>query len=159
MKNNSNDTLSAIKNDIRSIGARVTSARIQVLDFLRKAQAPLSHSDIEKLLIKNALPAIDRITLYRVLDWLVDVGLAHTAANTRGVFCFTASNTNLEHKQHIHFRCNDCCRVICLDMPPPSVPELPKGFQISSIELEISGACSDCVENRSQQNSLSLRLA
>ena len=158
MRHHSDSPLSAIETTIRAIGARVTPARIQVLDLLQSAQGPLSHSDIEELLSKNALPAMDRVTLYRVLDWLVEVGLAHKAANTRGVFCFTAAQPNIEHKRHIHFRCNDCGRVICLDVPPPLPPELPKGFHIASVELDISGECPECVESHSYSDRHSVEL-
>jgi Fur family ferric uptake transcriptional regulator len=152
------DLHSTIESAIRATGARVTSARLQVLGLLQSSQGPLSHSDIEELLTRNALPEIDRVTLYRVLDWLVDVGLAHKAANTRGVFCFTVAQPNIEHKRHAHFRCNDCGKVICLDMPPPSPPKLPNGFRLASVELDISGECPDCVRTHphSDQHSIGM---
>lgn len=150
MIHHSESPYSAIKSAIRATGARVTSARIQVLNLLQTAKVPLSHSDIEDLLSKNALPEIDRVTLYRVLDWLVDVQLAHKAASMRGVYCFTAANPNIEHKQHMHFRCNDCGKVVCLDIPPPPPPELPSGFHLTKVEFDISGECPDCVHNHSK---------
>ena len=137
-------SFSDIEEKIRETGARVTSARVQVLAVLMSAKLPLSHSDIETVLAKSTSITLDRVTLYRVLDWLVEVELAHKAANTRGVLCFSAAEPNIEHEAHMHFRCNDCDRVICLDIPKPTVPRLPKGFQISSLDLEISGKCPDC---------------
>ena len=138
-------SLSTIESAIRATGARVTPARVRVLGLLQSSPGSLSHSDIEALLTKNGFPEIDRVTLYRVLDWFVDVGLAHKAANARGVFCFTAAQPNIEHTRHAHFRCNDCGKVICLDIPPPSAPHLPSGFRLASVELDISGECPDCV--------------
>jgi len=147
MKFHSDSPFSAIESAIRTTGARVTSSRVRVLSLLQSAQGPLSHGDIEQLLSKNALPELDRVTLYRVLDWLVDVGLAHKATNSRGVYCFTAAKPNIEHKRHMHFRCTDCGSVFCLDLPPPTPPELPNGFRLASVEFDISGECPDCAHN------------
>jgi len=149
MKHHHESPFSAIESAIRATGARVTYSRIRVLGLLQSAHAPLSHSEIEGQLNKQTSPEIDRVTLYRVLDWLVDVGLAHKAANVRGVFCFTLAQPSIKHKQHAHFRCNDCGKVICLDMAPPPEPKLPNGFRLTSMELDISGECPDCVESHS----------
>ena len=59
----------AVAEQIRRTGARATPARIRVLQLLRDAPAALTHNEIESAL--GAL-AIDRVTLYRVLDWLAD---------------------------------------------------------------------------------------
>ena len=150
MKLNSNAYFLNIESTIRATGARVTSSRVQILSLLQAAHEPLSHTNIEELLSKNKLPKIDRVTLYRVLDWLVDVGLAHKANNTRGVFCFSAAVPNIEHKQHMHFRCTDCGSVLCLDAPLPPPPKLPSGFRLSNIKFDISGECPDCTHHRSQ---------
>lgn len=149
MKYSSDLSSTAVEPLIRAKGARVTSARVHVLRLLQSSRGALSHSDIADLLSENMLPQMDRVTLYRVLDWLVDVGLAHKAVNTHGIFCFSAAQPNIEHKQHAHFRCNDCGRVICLDMPPPFPPKLPTGFRLASVELDISGECSDCASTHS----------
>jgi Fur family ferric uptake transcriptional regulator len=51
---------------IRALGHRVTSARVMTLAYLLQADKPVTH---EELLSNLALP-MDRVTLYRVLDWL-----------------------------------------------------------------------------------------
>lgn len=134
----------SVESMIRATGARVTYARVQVLSVLLAAKLPLSHSDIETELANCAAIKIDRVTLYRVLDWLVEAGLAHKAANTRGLLAFSLIQPDNEHEQHMHFRCNDCDDVICLDIPKPQVPALPRGFKIAHIDLEISGKCPAC---------------
>lgn len=135
---------STIESIIRSTGERVTPCRKQIFGILQSAQGPQSHNDIEERLKQNGLPGIDRVTIYRVLDWLVDVGLAHKAANARGVFCFIAAQQYTEHKQHSHFHCTSCGNVICLDAPRPTPPDLPNGFRLNSVEFDLSGECSDC---------------
>jgi Fur family ferric uptake transcriptional regulator len=152
MKHSSDSPFSAIESAIRATGSRVTSSRVRVLSLVQLAKRPLSHSDIEEELSKDALPGMDRVTLYRILDWLVDVGLAHKATGSRGVFCFSAAKPNIEHAQHMHFRCTDCGGVFCLDLPVPPPPVLPKGFRFSKLEFDISGECSVCAHSHPKSN-------
>ena len=58
---------------IRRTGARATPARVRVLQLLRVAPAALTRHEIEQALADQAL---DRVTLYRVLEWLVESGFA-----------------------------------------------------------------------------------
>lgn len=130
----------AIAAQIRAAGARATPARIRVLQILLNAPAALTHHDIEQAL--GAL-ALDRVTLYRVLDWLVEAGLAHKSTDARGVFRFSVAAAG-EHQAHTHFRCDFCGRVFCLDAPPPTPPRLPDGFSLLRIDLDLRGCCATC---------------
>jgi Fur family ferric uptake transcriptional regulator len=134
---------------IRATGARVTSPRVRVLRLLRTAPTPLSHRDIEETLGREALPGIDRVTLYRVLDWLSDHALAHKAADAHGVFRFSSVSARGEHGQHVHFRCTACGVVRCLDMKIPKPPPLPKGYRLTGVELDIRGECRGCAGKQS----------
>jgi Fur family transcriptional regulator, ferric uptake regulator len=125
---------------IRRTGARVTPARVRVLQVLRAAPAALTRHEIERALGDRLL---DRITLYRVLEWLVESGLAHRNADAQRVFRFSAAAAG-EHAAHTHFRCEDCGRVFCLDAAAPVAPSLPEGFSVSRIELDLRGRCAEC---------------
>ena len=140
----SGSSRSGIESTIRAAGARVTTARVRVLGVLQAAYGPLTHGNIEDALHHHALPDVDRVTLYRVLDWLADVGLAHKAADARGVFRFSAAAPDAQHGKHVHFRCTGCGRVRCLDMKLPTPPSLPRGFRLTGMELDIRGECSRC---------------
>lgn len=129
---------------IRAVGARVTSSRVRVLSLLRAAAAPATHRDLEEALGREALPRLDRVTLYRVLDWLSDNGLAHRAADAHGVFRFSAASVAGEHSKHVHFRCTECGGVQCLNMKLPKPPPLPKGYRLTGMELDIRGECPGC---------------
>jgi Fur family transcriptional regulator, ferric uptake regulator len=149
MKPEAGSTLSAIQSAIRAAGARVTPSRVRVLHLLQMAHGPLSHGEIEEALADEAMPGIDRVTLYRVLDWLCEVGLAHKAADTRGLFRFSAAQPNVEHAAHVHFRCTGCGGVFCLKSPPPPPPRLPRGFRLDGMLLDIHGECPRCVRSHS----------
>ena len=125
---------------IRRTGARATPARIRVLHLLRAAPTALTHTEIELAL---GSVAIDRVTLYRVLDWLVESGLAHKNTDAKRVFCFSAAEAG-EHKAHIHFRCEHCGGVFCLEAAPPPAPALPSGFSLSRINFDLRGRCAVC---------------
>lgn len=124
---------------LRTSGVKVTPGRVRVLDTLLAASQPMSHADIEAL-----LPDADRVTLYRVLDSLVACGLALKAVDTRGVFRFSASDAQREHRHHVHFRCTDCGRVFCLKDAPPPPPKLPRGFRLADAEYDLRGTCANC---------------
>ncbi len=124
---------------LRSAGVKVTPGRQRVLDALCSASQALSHADVEAL-----LPDADRVTLYRVLDSLVACGLALKAVDARGVFRFSASAVQRQHEGHVHFRCTDCGGVFCLEAAPPSPPQLPHGFRLAEIALDVRGTCANC---------------
>lgn len=126
---------------IRALGARVTPARVAVLCLLEQAERALSHRDVEEALHAG----YDRVTLYRVLDWLVDSGLAHRVTDADRVFRFSpAKASSVVHDKHAHFRCEACGKVYCLDDVPLPVPHLPAGFSGKSVEYSISGQCAAC---------------
>lgn len=122
------------------MGARATPARIQVLKLLREAPAALSHNEIEQVLDATVC---NRVTLYRVLDWLVEAGLAHKNADAQRVYRYSAT-VGSEHSTHVHFRCEQCGVVYCLDASLPVAPALPAGFVLSRMDFDLRGCCADC---------------
>lgn len=129
---------------IRAAGARATPARIRVLQLLRTASHALTHHDLETALGE---PAMDRVTLYRVLDWLVEAGLAHKLTDANRVFRFAVAKPG-DAAMHAHFRCERCARVFCLSDAAPQAPELPQGFSLSRMEVDLHGCCPDCSPTR-----------
>lgn len=127
---------------IRTTGARVTNARIEILATLLKADGALTHGDIESRLSEAS--GIDRVTVYRVLDWLTQQALAHRISGDDRVWRFNAVTSTQSH-HHAHFKCNACSRVICLDdLGTGLAPKLPLGFTPVEVDLTIKGLCADC---------------
>ena len=129
---------------LRAIGARVTPARVRVLTLLREAPTPMSHHDVETALGPDAG---DRVTLYRVLDWLAEAGLATRGVDASRVTRYAAARDG-QHQNHLHFHCDGCGQVYCLDTPPPPPPALPEGFQLQRAELDLHGQCQRCTSER-----------
>jgi Fur family ferric uptake transcriptional regulator len=128
---------------LASAGARLTRARIEVLATLLDAEEALTHHDVERRLRRGH--DVDRVTLYRVLEWLTEQGLAHKLSGEDRVRRFSAAG----HRQvrgagHAHFECSSCGKVICLDRARlPSIP-LPAGYRRSDVEVTIKGSCDRC---------------
>ena len=74
---------------IRATGERVTNARIEILATLLEADGALTHAEIEGLLAQAS--GIDRVTVYRVLDWLTAQNLAHKISGDDRVWRFNAA--------------------------------------------------------------------
>lgn len=122
-------------------GARATRARIDVLAMLLAQSEALSHHDVEGKLPRGH--DIDRVTLYRVLEWLVAQGLAHKVAGDDRVWRFSAAG-HVGDGAHAHFQCSDCGRVVCLEQTRVPAIALPAGFQRAEVEVTVKGTCDAC---------------
>jgi Fur family ferric uptake transcriptional regulator len=125
---------------LRSLGQRVTSARVLTLAKLIQAQKPLTHEEI----LTDAVAPMDRVTLYRVLDWLVKHGLVHRITADDRIWRFMVGDGRHEG-QHPHFYCQNTGKMICLhDLAIPDMP-LPKGLKVKYIEVVFHGECEDAL--------------
>ena len=136
---------------IRATGERLTQPRTAVLACLLAGERAASHLDIAHTL--SAHHAVDRVTVYRVLEWLVNKGLAHRIAGDDRVWRFMINPQHasakpgppLAHGHHAHFTCETCGQTICLDKVAPTLDvKLPKGFRTSEIDLMVRGRCAQC---------------
>lgn len=128
---------------MREAGGRVTPARANILFVLLSSKQPLSHRDVEEALAARG-DAFDRVTLYRALEWLESVGLAHKIAGEDRTWRFRGAANGGAH-EHAHFECRACGSLLCLDnMPQPSTPHSPRGYKIERAELTLRGLCPAC---------------
>jgi Fur family ferric uptake transcriptional regulator len=135
---------------IREAGARVTRARIEVLAVLLEAERALTHHEVERRL--NRSLGVDRVTVYRVLDWLSGSGLAHKIAGDDRVSRYNAAE-RAHSRAHAHFHCGRCSTVVCLDDTdaPKAVP-LPRGFVSHEVVLTVKGLCATCAHTRTSSS-------
>jgi Fur family ferric uptake transcriptional regulator len=131
---------------LRAIGARVTAPRVKVLAVLSSAGRALSHQEILKR--AGRVRGLDRVTVYRVLEWLERQGLVHRFADDERVWRFIAGGDVA--REHAHFKCERCGTVTCLDETSLARKlELPVGYRSTKIELTVRGLCSTCTPHRS----------
>lgn len=126
---------------IRKAGARLTQPRLHVLRVLLASGRALTHQDVVAAL-EGELD-IDRVTAYRVLEWLTEARLAHRIAHEDRVWRFSASPGH-DHA-HAHFVCARCGQTLCLDGVSTARPvKLPKGYQLDHVEITAKGHCPNC---------------
>ncbi len=128
---------------LRKAGARVTQSRVSVLRALLEAPRALTHHEIEQRV--RRMHHVDRVTVYRVLEWLVESQLAHRIASDDRVWRFNAAAGGAHDDNHVHFKCNHCGEVTCLERAHPSRRvALPKGYRQQRVEITVRGLCAEC---------------
>lgn len=124
---------------IEAQSAQVTPVRVQVLALLLAHEGAHTHHDLMAAASAHQQP-LDKVTLYRTLDWLVDKGLAHVITGRDRIRRYSASR---HAHTHAHFECERCHRLYCLPEPVVS-PEVPAGFTTRSVEVTLVGVCAGC---------------
>src|SRR5690606_22695589 len=92
---------------------RNTTAKTKILDLISQSEVALSHSEIQ-----SALDGLcDRVTIYRVLNRLVEEDLVHKVVNTDGGVKYASCHSceTKHNHNHIHFSCQKCKSVTCLE--------------------------------------------
>ncbi len=128
---------------IREKGLKVTPARKEVINVLTGSHMAYAHAELEQLFDK-----MDRVTLYRVLKDFEDVGLVHKIMDVDGVTRFAAckhSCPDSHHAdEHVHFNCNTCHKVFCLEKVHLPELKMPVGFKAIGLQTLIYGLCKNC---------------
>lgn len=135
------ETWEAASAAIRATGARNTTARTRVLAVLLDAEEALTEPQIEDRL---AGPALDCVTIYRVLEWLVAVHLVHRIPGSDGIWRFMTIERGEPPRGM--FECIDCARLVPLPQAPDVDTEIPPGFVKRNSLVHIFGTCQQCAE-------------
>jgi Fur family ferric uptake transcriptional regulator len=124
-----------------------TANRLRVLEIVGNNSFPLSAGDIFKTLERGS--SINRVTVYRILDLLVDHGVVERISSGGRAFYYGLS-PNDYHQSHPHFYCKSCGKMDCLSPESLSVETEPlwRTFpgQIDKVEVRIDGVCKDCLK-------------
>ncbi|PPC82519.1 MAG: transcriptional repressor [Methylotenera sp.] len=138
-------------------GLRSTKARIAVLKVLASADNALSHPEIlDKMSLQKEF---DRVTIYRVLDWLTEHGLVHKISGDNRAWKFQFSQNSYTHvesntqkkqllnnsHQHAHLHCTSCGKVTCIhELTPQFSKQVLAQYHVESIDINIKGLCEAC---------------
>ncbi|MDQ7005642.1 MAG: transcriptional repressor [Acidobacteriota bacterium] len=94
--------------------------------------------------VNQELPGISRMTVYRILELLVDMGLVRKICSPDAAARYDP-NTRVHH----HLVCLRCHKLIDIACPrlntieaPPDAAEL--GFEVSDYFVQFRGVCRDC---------------
>jgi Fur family ferric uptake transcriptional regulator len=123
---------------------RNTTAKSAVLELIKNSEVALSHSEIQKL----NQDLCDRVTIYRILDRLVAEDVIHKIATPDGTVkyasCHHHHETNQHTHNHVHFSCEKCKLVTCLDNVIPSF-NLPENYVVKEVNFTLTGLCPECI--------------
>jgi len=131
-----------IKSILKSHKLSVTSVRVEVLEFFIREARTLSFRDLE-----NEFKDSDRVTLYRTLNSFTERGVLHKIPDDSGFatygLCHDTCDPEDHKHDHMHFKCNECGTIECLELNIPEV-KVP-GYQVTEANLILKGTCNNCV--------------
>lgn len=124
---------------------KLTPLRTQVLDILAQQAQPLTaYAVLEKL--KANKPNAQVMSVYRVLDFLLEKGLVHRIENLNAfIICCHLSERHLSQ----WLICQDCGKTeeIASTNFAQAIETLEKqaGFRVSTPTIELLGQCRSCL--------------
>ena len=129
------DASKKIIEELTMRGYRITKARMQVLEALTTAHAPLHIQAIVEMV------SVDAVSVYRIIAMLKKEHLVEEI-NTQG----DSTRYEIAHGHHHHVVCTACNTLV--HIPCDTVPVVPvavEGFAyIDSHELTYYGMCTKC---------------
>lgn len=130
-----------IKNILKSHKLRITNGRIDILAFFIRENRTLSFKNLE-----DEFKDSDRVTLYRTLIAFTEHGVLHKIPDDSGFatygLCHDTCNSEDHNHDHMHFKCNECGNIECLEQNIPTV-KVP-GYQVTEANLILKGICKNC---------------
>ena len=121
---------------------RNTAAKTAVLEIFDKSKTALSHTEIHKQIDDLC----DRVTVYRILDRLVNEDIVHKIVNLDGTVKYAKCHHHAQRvhiHNHAHFSCEKCKEVTCMEDIEPSF-KVPKNYQVHEMNFTLSGICPNC---------------
>lgn len=136
---------------LSEVNIEATTNRVRVLEVLGNNSYPLSTNDIYKILERSS--TINRVTVYRILDLLVENGVVERISTGGRAFYYGLAS-NAHHKPHPHFFCKNCGQMECLS--PDSIIVDPKPLwnthpgRIDKVEIRVDGICKNCDKRKNE---------
>ena len=132
-----------IRELIRSVGLRCTSARLKVMQRLRDAVSPLTHAELAEDLVPQG---VDKATVFRNLIDLTNVDLVTRTELGDHVWRFEIRDLHdPEDGAHPHFVCVDCGGVTCLSDVEFDAATRKRAKQVGRVtEILLKGHCTAC---------------
>ena len=132
---------------LQASGLGHTPNRQRVLEVIGDSSRPLSAQQIFDTL--SPTDNINRVTVYRILDLLLDKGLVSRISGGGRSFLYgPAPNEN--HPAHPHFYCKSCGNLECLNPLSLNVDlhHMQRSFTglIENVEVRVDGVCKNCLK-------------
>lgn len=130
---------------LKGHGITPTPRRLRTLEILGTSPRPLSAEEILDALQTRG--RVNKVTVYRILDLLVDQGLVdRLRAGSHP--CRYGLAPNAHHPRHPHFYCRRCGRMVCLAPETIDVDvHAPQESGVGNVEkvgVLLEGLCQAC---------------
>ena len=130
-------------------GARLTPKRRYVLELLLSAEYPLSAYEIASLYQQQTEKKIPAMSVYRMLDFLIEQGLVHKLSSTNKYIACSHIACDHDHQTPQFLICDQCHDVQEIGIDTRLITALKesiaaKQFQLKSPQLELHGLCEAC---------------
>jgi len=120
-----------------------TTPRVAIIQALQTSKAPLSENEVKEKMGN----LYDRITFYRSVQTLMEVGIIHRIIVDNITTRYALNFCNNKHQHivdHVHFFCQQCNSLICLNDVKLQNYQLPNEFIAEQCEVTIKGLCDKC---------------
>lgn len=138
-----NDQVEFLAQSVVNSGHRLTAARRAIIETLVNCGGHITADDLA-LRVRQTAPQVGRMTVYRTLDMLCELGQIRPIFQGTGA----AHYILLAEGSHHHLICNRCHAVIEFDDCTAGVLAENLGekynFQVQSHLLEVYGLCENC---------------
>ena len=130
-------------------GLRLTPKRRNVLLTLLRAGAPQSAYELAARYLADFGESIPAMSVYRMLDFLVQVKLAHKLDTTNQYLACAHITCDHQHEVPQFLICDQCHGVAEIGVGKALVEQLKQsvertGFQLKRRQLELHGVCASC---------------
>lgn len=125
----------------------LTTNRLKVLEIIGNNRSPLNAREIYDTLSRSK--DINRVTVYRILDLLVEKGIINRLTSAGRSFHYGMA-PDKNHPPHPHFYCKYCGTIECLNPEALHVEmeSLKKTYPgvIEKVEIRVDGICKNCLK-------------
>ncbi len=133
-------------------GVKLTPKRKAVLQILLENEQPQSAYEISDLYQKKLSEKIPAMSVYRMLEFLIEQGLVHKLASTNKFLACSHITCNHSHQTPQFLICDQCQSVSEVGIETSLIKALEKSihqkhFQLNSPQLELHGVCERCQSN------------
>jgi len=133
---------------LENSGLSSTPNRLKILEVIGNNNYPLNPREIIDIVSRST--DINRVTVYRILDLLVEKKIIDRISSGGRSFHYGLA-PNEHHQPHPHFYCRECGSMECLN--PESlhldIKPLNRTFPglIDNIQVCLDGICKNCLKN------------
>ncbi len=130
-------------------GSRLTPKRQQILSELLRAKKPVSAYNLADMYKERFGESMPPMSVYRILDFLVQEGLAHKLSSTNQYLACSHITCDHDHEVPQFLICDSCNSVSEIAIRKNIIKALEDsvddaGFLLASPQLELHGQCKKC---------------